>query len=69
MTDFEILILGFFMGCIFSFVMIGGGVWFDQRVCKRKPGNDNDCNCDRCGNDRMDRSDSVYDRNMEGEQE
>ena len=39
MSDFELIILGFFMGCAFSFVMIGSGVWFSE---KSKKGEDND---------------------------
>ena len=34
MTDFELIILGFFMGCAFSFVMIGSGVWFSEKLKK-----------------------------------
>lgn len=34
MSDFELIILGFFMGCAFSFVMIGSGVWFGERMKK-----------------------------------
>lgn len=34
MSDFELIILGFFMGCAFSFVMIGSGVWFGEKFKK-----------------------------------
>ena len=34
MSDFELIILGFFMGCAFSFVMIGSGVWFGEKMKK-----------------------------------
>lgn len=36
MSDFELIILGFFMGCAFSFVMIGSGVWFSELTKKGK---------------------------------
>lgn len=40
MTDLELIILGFFMGCAFSFVMIGSGVWFSERKGERNGGID-----------------------------
>lgn len=63
MSDFELIILGFFIGCIFTFVIAGTGVWFDYtRTNRRIHKGDNDMriyipsrNRDRCGNDRCDK--------------
>lgn len=67
MTDFELIILGFFLGCIFSFVMIGGGVWFGDRFFKGKREVDRDCDCNRCVNSGLDRGNTVCDSKNKGE--
>lgn len=36
MSDFELIILGFFIGCIFTFVIAGTGVWFDYTRTNRR---------------------------------
>ena len=57
MTDFELIVLGFFGGIFTSIIMIGVGVAYDTRICKRKLSDDSyvcsdvsDGNRDRSGN-------------------
>ena len=62
MTDFELIVLGFFGGIFTSIIMIGVGVAYDTRICKRKL-SDDPCVCsdvsdrdrDRIGNNRCDK--------------
>ena len=42
MNDFGLIVLGFFLGCAFSFVMIGSGIWYGERVNKRELADDSD---------------------------
>ena len=42
MTDFELIVAGFFIGILFSMVMIGVGVAYDTRIIQRKSDDDSD---------------------------
>lgn len=59
MTDFELIILGFFIGIFFSMIMIMVGVLYDKGINKREYCDDSDVRIyfpnrcrNRCGNNR-----------------
>ena len=69
MTDFELIVLGFFMGVFFSLIMIMAGVAYSERITKndrQKHGYDPDMRIYIPSRDRLDRSDTVCNSQTEG---